>query len=138
MKKVFLPSFVLEWLHNIKILIKFFTKMHAAMTAITIRIVSNEGQLSTTTALLWKKLNEPFGQPNRYILKNIFFYGLSQEIGYRFLCHTVGPCYLSILNDIVCIYQIQTPSPFLSSPTSPQQPWVWSLHLWVYSQMFCR
>lgn len=64
MKKVFLPSFVLEWLHNIKILIKFFTKMHAAMTAITIRIVSNEGQLSTTTALLWKKLNEPFGQPN--------------------------------------------------------------------------
>ena len=43
------------------------------MTAVTIRIVSNEGRLSTTKALLWKKLNESFGQPNRYILKNIFF-----------------------------------------------------------------
>ena len=41
-------------------------------------------------------------------LKNILFhYGLSQEIGYSSLCYTIGPCCLSILNIIVCIYQPQ-------------------------------
>ena len=33
-----------------------------------------------------------------------FHYGLSQEIEYSSLCYTVGPCCLSILNVIVCIY----------------------------------
>ena len=46
---------------------------------------------------------------------NIFFhYGLSQEIGCSYLWYTVGPCCLSILNVIVCIYQPQTPTPSLS------------------------
>ena len=41
-----------------------------------------------------------------YILfKNILsHYGLSQDIEYSFLCYTVGPCCLSILHIIVCIY----------------------------------
>ena len=33
-----------------------------------------------------------------------FHYGLSQEVSYSFLCFTVGPHCLSILNIIVCIY----------------------------------
>ena len=44
----------------------------------------------------------------------LFHYGLSQEIGYSSLCCTVRPCCLSILNIIVCIYQLQIPSPSLS------------------------
>ena len=50
----------------------------------------------------------------------LFHYGLSQEIGYSFLCCTVGTCSLSILSIIVCIYQPQTPSPF-----PPQSPPSW-------------
>ena len=41
----------------------------------------------------------------------IFHHILSQETAYTSLCCTVGPQYLSILNVIVCIYQLQTPSP---------------------------
>ena len=61
----------------------------------------------------------------------LFHYVLSQEIGYSSLCYTVGPCCLSILNVIVCIYQPQTPSPSLSLPPPPWQPQVCSLCLWV-------
>ena len=39
--------------------------------------------------------------------KIIFHLGLSQEIGCSFLCYTVGPHCLSILNVIVSIYQPQ-------------------------------
>ena len=39
-----------------------------------------------------------------------------QGIGYSSLCYTLGPCCLPILNVIVYIYQIQTPSPSLSLP----------------------
>ena len=46
----------------------------------------------------------------------LFQYGLSQEIGYCSLCHTVGPYCLSILNVITCIYQPQIPSPSLTLP----------------------
>ena len=34
----------------------------------------------------------------------IFHHGLSREIGYCSQCYAVGPCRLSILNVIVCIY----------------------------------
>ena len=38
-----------------------------------------------------------------YILFHVLFhYGLSQDIEYSSLCHTVGPCCLSILYMIVC------------------------------------
>ena len=51
-----------------------------------------------------------------YIFKNsVFHYGLSQEIGYRFLCYTVGFCCLSILNITVYIHWPQTPSPSIPS-----------------------
>ena len=48
--------------------------MHTDMTAVTIqsnKIVLNEikRQLSTTRAILWKKPNELFGQPNRIVKK---------------------------------------------------------------------
>ena len=57
-----------------------------------------------------------------FSLKKIF-YGLSQEIGYGFLCYTIRPCFLSILNAIVFIYQPQIPSPSLSfTPSPPWQP----------------
>ena len=49
---------------------------------------------------------------------HIFPYGLSQAIGYSSLCYTVGPCCLSILSVIVCVYQPQTPRPSLSLPPS--------------------
>ena len=40
-----------------------------------------------------------------YILFHILFhYGISQDIEYSSLCYTVGPCCLSILYIIVCIY----------------------------------
>ena len=47
-----------------------------------------------------------------------FSFGLSQETGYSSQCYTVGPCCLSILNIIVCIYCPQTPSLSLSFPLS--------------------
>ena len=38
-----------------------------------------------------------------YILFNIHFhYGLSQDIKYSSLCYTGGPCWLSVLNQVVC------------------------------------
>ena len=42
MKKVFLPSFILKWLHKHQNFDLFFKKKHAAMTAATVRTVSNE------------------------------------------------------------------------------------------------
>ena len=55
-----------------------------------------------------------------YVLFYILFhYGLSQDTEYSSLCYTVGPCGLSILYVIVCIYQPQTPSPSLPHPASP-------------------
>ena len=57
-----------------------------------------------------------------FFLKILFHYGLSQEIGYSFLCCTVGPCCLSILNVIVCTYQPHTPSASLSLPPPSWQP----------------
>ena len=33
----------------------------------------------------------------------LFHYRLSQGIEYSSLCHTVGPCFLSILCTVVCI-----------------------------------
>ena len=49
----------------------------------------------------------------------LFHYGLLQKIEYSFLCYTVGPCYLSILNIIVCICIPQT----LSLSLSLSNPW---------------
>ena len=53
------------------------------------------------------------------ILFQIFFpFKLLQNIEQRFLCYTVGPCWLSVLNIVVCNCQSKTPS--LSIPsTSP-------------------
>ena len=39
----------------------------------------------------------------------LFHHGLSQDIDDSSLCYTVGPCCLSLLNVIVCIYQPKTP-----------------------------
>ena len=45
--------------------------------------------------------------------------GLAQDVEYSFLCYTLGPCCLSILKGVVCIYQPQIPSPSVSRPFSP-------------------
>ena len=39
-----------------------------------------------------------------FLFHILFHYGLSQDIEYSFLCYTVGPCCLSILYIIVCIW----------------------------------
>ena len=49
----------------------------------------------------------------------LFHYDLSQEIGYSSLCYAAGSCCLSILNGIVCLFQLQTPSPSLFLPVLP-------------------
>ena len=46
----------------------------------------------------------------------IFHHFLSQETSCSSLCCMVGPHCFSILNEIVCIYQPHTPSPFHSLP----------------------
>ena len=46
-----------------------------------------------------------------YSFLKIFFSNMFHSR--RLNCYTVGPCCLSILNVIVCIYQPQTPSPSL-------------------------
>ena len=52
---------------------------------------------------------------NIHILFHVLFlYGLSQDIEYSSLCCTVGPCCLSILYILVCIYLSQIPNPSLS------------------------
>ena len=43
---------------------------------------------------------------------------LLQNVEYSSLCYTVGPCWLSILNIVVCICLAQTPTN-LSHPTFP-------------------
>ena len=48
----------------------------------------------------------------------LFHYGLSQDIKYSSLSYTLRLKCLSILNVIACIYQPQTPSPFLFVPSS--------------------
>ena len=66
----------------------------------------------------------------------ISHYGLSQDIEYSSLWYTIGPCCLSILNVVVCIYQPQTPSPFLCLPTLPYQPQICFLCLWICFYLF--
>ena len=60
-----------------------------------------------------------------YIYIHILFlysfpnYGLSQDTEYSSWCCTLAPCFSSILNVIVCIYQSSTLSPSLFIPTAP-------------------
>ena len=49
----------------------------------------------------------------------LFPFGLLQNTEQSSLCYTVGPCWLSILNIVVCIWQSQTPSLSLPSHLSP-------------------
>ena len=69
---------VFSSIFNIKMATQIFTnfdtffKMHADMTAVTIqfnKIILNEVKDSQAllTAIIWKKLNEHFGQPNETI-----------------------------------------------------------------------
>jgi len=65
-----------------------------------------------------------------------FHYGSSQDIEYRSLCYTVGPC-LSILLIIGCICEYQTPNlslPHCSSPLATTSLFSTSLSLFL----FCR
>jgi len=66
-----------------------------------------------------------------YIYIHILFNGLLYDIEYSSLYCTLGPCFSSILNVIVCIYQSQVSSPSLPLPLSPWQPYICSLRLWV-------
>ena len=66
-----------------------------------------------------------------------FPYGLYRQIGYSSLCYTVGPCCLSILNVIVCIYQPQIPSPYLSFTPSPLAT-ISLVSMFVSLFLFCR
>ena len=43
-------------------------------------------------------------------LQIVFPFKLSQNIEQRFLCYTVGPCWLSILDIAVCTSQSSTPN----------------------------
>ena len=55
-----------------------------------------------------------------YILFQIIFhYVLLQGTEYSSLYYTVGPCCLSILHTVVCIYESQTPNLSLPSPFPP-------------------
>ena len=77
-------------------------------------------QGSNLCPLHWQADSQPLrhqGSPT-FFFYILFHYGLSQDIEYSSLCYTVGPCCLSILNVIVCIYQPQTPSASLSLPHS--------------------
>ena len=46
----------------------------------------------------------------------LFLFRLLQNIEWSFLCYTVGPCWLSILNVAVCTCQSQTFNVFLPFP----------------------
>ena len=52
--------------------------------------------------LLYSKVNQPYTYI--YLFHILFHCGLSQDTEYSSLCYTVGPCCLSILYIIVCIY----------------------------------
>ena len=74
-------------------------------------------QDSNPCPLHWQADSQPLchqGSPIHSFLNILFHYGLPQETGYSSLCFTVGPCCLSILHVIVCIYQPQIPRPSLS------------------------
>ena len=45
-----------------------------------------------------------------FIFQILFLYSLFQDIEQSPLCSTVGPCYLSILYIVVCIFSFQTPN----------------------------
>ena len=72
--------------------------------------------------LCWCLLYSSYSTIHTYTLFFSFFfhYGFCQEIECSSLCYTGGgPCCLSILNVIVCIYQPQTPSPLICLPSPP-------------------
>ena len=53
-----------------------------------------------------------------YSVETLSHYRLLQDIGYSFLCYTVGPCWFSILSIIMCLFYPQPPHlPLL--PTFP-------------------
>ena len=53
----------------------------------------------------------------------LFPFKLLQNIEPSSLCYTVGPCWLSILNIVVCTSQSQTPNLSLPSPCPFPMPW---------------
>ena len=67
-----------------------------------------------------------------YFSNSIFHCVLSQEIGYSSLSCILRPHCLSILNVVVCIYQLQNPSPSHSLCPPPWHPQVCSPCLWVF------
>ena len=72
-----------------------------------------------------------------FFFYTIFHHVLTQETGHSSLFYTAGPHYLSILNIIVCIYQLRTPH--LSSSPHPPSPANTSLHLFLIQKKsrFC-
>ena len=71
------------------------------------------------------------------LLQILFPFRLLHNMEQSSLCYTVGPCWLSILNIIACIYQSQTPN--LSLP--PTFPPLVTINLFSKSVslfLFCR
>ena len=53
------------------------------------------------------------------LFQNVFTFRLLHNIEQSFLCYTVGHCWFSILNFVVCVYQSQTPKLSLPPPWFP-------------------
>ena len=68
---------------------------------------------------------------------NCLYYGLSQDAGYRSLCCTVGPCYLSILHTDIYMCGPQPPTPHRPQPCPPWPPRLFSVILSLFPRYVC-
>ena len=72
-----------------------------------------------------------------YIHYSLFHYGLSKDVEYSSLWYTVGPCSLSILYMLVCIWVEKTESERFHALTEPR-PEVRSCWSLIQSSFFCH
>ena len=72
-----------------------------------------------------------------YIHYILFHYGLSKDVEYSSLWYTVGPCSLSILYMLVCIWVEKTESERFHALTEPR-PEVRSCWSLIQSSFFCH
>ena len=89
---------------------------HFVETDTALRNNADLMQVTSRDDLFWPYSLSFFLFCNHFNMFIFFHHGLSQDIEYSSLCYRAGPCCLSILNVIVCIYQPQIPSPSLSLP----------------------
>ena len=99
-----LQARILEW---VAVLFTRGSSQPRDQTHVSLRFSALVGRFFTTR-ITWEALSPSIVHVS-ILFQIIFPMKLLQNIEQNFLCYTVGPCWLSILNTAVCTCESQTP-----------------------------